>query len=123
VLDHNLRVKTTNRAFCRIFQVSPDETIGRFLFDLGTGQWSGRTLRSKLEDALKDIHELEHFVVEHDFPTIGLKRIALSARLIEERDGRKRPRLLLMSMEDVTAGGERSETSREQTESNMAPDP
>lgn len=35
VLDTNLRVKSANRSFYRNFHVTPEETQGRFIFDLG----------------------------------------------------------------------------------------
>jgi nitrogen-specific signal transduction histidine kinase len=39
VLDKSLRVRTANAAFYRDFQVSKEETQGRFVYDLGNGQW------------------------------------------------------------------------------------
>jgi hypothetical protein len=39
VLDKSLRVHTANAAFYRDFHVSKEETEGRFVYDLGNGQW------------------------------------------------------------------------------------
>lgn len=39
VLGEALRVRRANPAFCRVFDVSEDETLGASLFDLGAGQW------------------------------------------------------------------------------------
>ena len=38
VLDGKLRVATASRMFYEGFGVSPEETIGRFIYDLGDGQ-------------------------------------------------------------------------------------
>jgi len=38
VLDANLQVVTINRSFCQMFAVTPEETVGRRLYDLGDGQ-------------------------------------------------------------------------------------
>ena len=40
VLDKSLRVRTSNAAFYRDFHVSKEETEGRFVYDLGDGQWN-----------------------------------------------------------------------------------
>jgi len=46
VLDENLRVQTANRSFYEDFQVTPEETANRLLFDLaitsGTSPSCGR---------------------------------------------------------------------------------
>ena len=39
VLDKNLRVKTANRAFYKMFHVEKEETEGRLHLRLGQGQW------------------------------------------------------------------------------------
>ena len=39
VLDKSLRVRTANAAFYRDFHASKEETEGRFVYELGNGQW------------------------------------------------------------------------------------
>ena len=39
VLDGSLRVTTASHAFYETFRVSPSETTGRYVYDLGNGQW------------------------------------------------------------------------------------
>ena len=48
VLDKSLRVRTANAAFYRDFQVSKEETEGRFVYELGNGQWDIPQLRTLL---------------------------------------------------------------------------
>src|SRR5947209_18134539 len=52
VLDHGLRVVAAGREFYRTFAVSPAETIGRRVYELGGGQWHIPSLRTLLEDIL-----------------------------------------------------------------------
>ena len=93
VLDGQLVVQTANRAFCRMFQVTPQETEGRRIYDLGDGQWDIPELRSLLEEILPKRTKFEDFTVEHDFPHVGLKKVVLNARRMEPGAGA--PRILL----------------------------
>jgi PAS domain-containing protein len=45
VLDAGLCIERANEAFYRTFQVSPAESIGRRIYDLGNGQWKFPRLR------------------------------------------------------------------------------
>src|SRR6187401_887313 len=65
VLDKSLRVRTANAAFYRTFDVSKEETQGRFVYDLGDGQWDIPKLRSLLPQVLSNSHPVEDFEVEH----------------------------------------------------------
>ena len=39
ILDTTLRVRSANRAFYQTFHVSPSETEGHLIYELGNGQW------------------------------------------------------------------------------------
>ena len=39
VLDGQLRITSANSAFYRMFQVKPEEVVGRVIYDLGNQQW------------------------------------------------------------------------------------
>ena len=108
VLDAGLHVQSANRSFYRAFRVDPAETIGRFVYDLGDGQWDIPALRARLDDVLEHDGEIEAFEVEHDFPSIGHRRMLLNARRIERRDGS--PELILLAIEDITEHPERGGT-------------
>ena len=100
VLDQSLRVKTANRSFYRNFHVSPEETEGRFICDLGSGQWNIPRLRTLLEGVLSNNHPIHDFDVEHDFPSLGKKIMLLNARRFESVDSQ--PNLILLAIEDIT---------------------
>src|SRR3979411_1299600 len=50
ILDTSLRVRSANRAFYQTFQVSPEETENRLIYELGNGQWGITDLRTPLQD-------------------------------------------------------------------------
>jgi len=100
VLDTNLRVKSANRSFYQNFHVTPEETQGRFIYDLGNGQWNIPRLRTLLDEVLSNRHPVHDFDVEHDFPTIGKKMMLLNAQRFESGDGQSD--LILLAIEDIT---------------------
>jgi two-component system, chemotaxis family, CheB/CheR fusion protein len=104
VLSQDLSVISANHAFYALFQVSPEATVGRCIFDLGNRQWDIPELRKLLEEILPHKTTFEHYQVEHDFPDIGLRTFLLNARKIIQDDNG--PSLILLAMEDVTRKGE-----------------
>ena len=100
VLDTNLRVKSANRSFYHNFHVTPEETQGQFVYDLGNGQWNIPRLRTLLDEVLSNHHPVHDFQVEHDFPAIGKKMMFLNAQRFESVEGQ--PDLILLAIEDIT---------------------
>ena len=49
ILDAGLRVERANRAFYDYFRVTPGETVGRLVYELGEGHWDIPALRRALE--------------------------------------------------------------------------
>jgi two-component system CheB/CheR fusion protein len=86
VLDGSLRVIGANRAFYDLFRTAPEEVEHRLLVDLGDRQWDIPALRTALEDILPTSSKLDDFVVEHDFPLLGHRKMVLNARRIELAD-------------------------------------
>jgi len=80
VLDKSLRVRTANAAFYRDFHVSKEETEGRFVYELGNGQWDTPQLRTLLSQVLSNSHPVEDFEVKHAFPALGRRTMLLNAR-------------------------------------------
>src|SRR5881275_961022 len=99
ILDAALRVRSANRAFYQTFQVSPEETEDRLIYELGNGQWDIPALRTLLEDIVPQSSVFNDFELEHDFPAIGRRVMLLNARqLLAGHHGE----LLVLAMEDVT---------------------
>lgn len=100
VLNGELRVRSANRSFYHTFQVSPEETVDRPLYELGDHQWDIPRLRELLELILPEDDQFDDLEVEHDFPNIGHKTMLVNARRLCERDGG--PELILLAIEDIT---------------------
>jgi len=101
VLDKSLRVVAANRSFYKTFHAQRDTTEGRFVYDLGDGQWNIPRLRTFLEEVLPQNQSFDGFEVEHDFPgVVGCKVMRLNARRIL-RPG-SHSELILLAIEDIT---------------------
>ncbi len=100
ILNGDLRVTSANRSFYQTFKVTPEETLGQFIYDLGNRQWDIPSLRELLEDILPKHSVVEEFEVEHDFPSIGRRVMILNARRVYRIH--HEPPLILLIMEDVT---------------------
>jgi two-component sensor histidine kinase len=111
VLDDALRVVVASRSFYGTFNVTPEETEGHLLYELGNGQWDIPALRTLLEDIIPHHTTVEKYEVERVFPTIGQRSMLLNARKVfYEGNGSTR---LLLAIEDVT---ERRALEREKDE-------
>jgi PAS domain S-box-containing protein len=100
VLDSDFRVRSVNRSFCETFGVSPEETEGRSLFDLGLGQWNIPRLRVLLEEVVFRDTAFDDFEVEHTVPSIGLRTMILNARKLQREADQEA--MILLAIEDVT---------------------
>jgi two-component system CheB/CheR fusion protein len=101
VLDADLRVQRATSSFYAMFRVSREETVGRFLYDLGNGQWNRPKLREMLGNALFRNQGFQDFEVQHEFPHIGWKTMRLNAQRIPREDG-DRDCAVLLSIEDIS---------------------
>ena len=52
VLDQDLRVVSVSRSFYEVFKVSPEQTLGQLIYNLGNKQWDIPKLRELLETIL-----------------------------------------------------------------------
>ncbi|MCJ7496928.1 MAG: PAS domain-containing protein, partial [candidate division Zixibacteria bacterium] len=82
VLDADLRVIKANKSFYQTFQVTPEKTENRLLYDIGDGQWDIPKLRNLLEKILPKNTTFNDFEMELNFPTIGRRIMLLNARRI-----------------------------------------
>src|ERR1700733_326799 len=99
ILDATLRVRSANRAFYQSFHVSPEETEGRLIYELGNGQWDIPDLRTLLDDIVPKSSAFDDFDLEHTFPAIGRRAMLLNARKLQAGS---HDELLVLVMEDVT---------------------
>ena len=100
VLDKDLKVLSASRSFYTNFEVTPDETVGNLIYDIGNRQWDIPSLRTLLEDILPEKTPFNNYEVSHNFQTIGQKTMLLNARQIyQEVIGTP---IILLAIEDIT---------------------
>jgi transcriptional regulator with PAS, ATPase and Fis domain len=96
ILDSELVVVAANPTFYKTFQVKPENTANKLLYDLGNGQWNIPNLKSLLEEILPKKKDIRDYEVAHNFEAIGEKTMLLNARQIDS------VQLIILAMEDIT---------------------
>ena len=100
VLDKDLRVVSASKSFYKKFTLTPEETEGILLYDVGNKEWDIPALRQLLEDILPKNSEFQDFEVVHTFPRLGEKIMLLNANRIIQKVHHKQ--LILLSIADIT---------------------
>jgi two-component system CheB/CheR fusion protein len=100
VLDDEIRVISASKSFYDKFKVSKKDTQGKILYTLGNKQWDIPELRELLVKMISKDQVFEDFVVEHEFPQIGYKKMLLNARKIHQKGIEKE--MILLAIEDIT---------------------
>ena len=100
VLDADMTIVKSNRAFLTIFAISEAETRGRRVSELGQHQWDVPALRELMERVLPENKPIESFEIEDNFPGLGRRVFNLNARKISQ-PGNHSHRMLLV-FEDIT---------------------
>ena len=98
--DKDLRVIAASRSFYSVFKVSPEDTQGTLLYELGDGQWNIPKLRLLLENIIPEHGAMEDYEVEHEFPGVGHRTMRLNARQVFYEGGANTT--ILLGMEDIT---------------------
>jgi two-component system, chemotaxis family, CheB/CheR fusion protein len=89
-------VKQANQPFYETFQVTPADTEGRLIYDIGNRQWDIPKLRTLLEEILPKEQSFDDFEMEHDFDSIGRRIMLLNARRLDHLN------LILLAIDDIT---------------------
>ncbi len=100
ILDKNIRIKSANKSFCKMFQVIEDDITGVSLYKLGNNQWNIPRLRELLEDIVPKNIRFHDFEVEYSFPVIGQKTMLLNAHRIIQKS--QNEELIVLTIADIT---------------------
>ena len=103
LLNATLHVVTANASFYRYFEITPQETEGHLIYELGNQLWDIPQLRELLEEIIPQNRSIAHFDIEHDFPNIGRRTMRLNARRLSRPEGEANQ--ILLAIEDVTEQG------------------
>ncbi|MFO7893699.1 MAG: PAS domain-containing protein [Longimicrobiales bacterium] len=96
VLTPDLHVQVVNPAFYEYFEVAPEETIGRLIYELGNGQWDIPELHTLLEEILPENDSFDVYKVAHEFEDLGWRVMLLNARRLDHLQ------LILLAIRDIT---------------------
>ncbi|WP_413172274.1 chemotaxis protein CheB [Anabaena azotica] len=99
VMDVDLKVLSANQFFYEVFQVEPEKTENRLIYEIGNGEWNIPQLRSLLEDILPQQGQFLDVEIEHDFEQVGHKIIRLNGRQITQIGDTP---LIILVIEDIT---------------------
>jgi PAS domain S-box-containing protein len=108
VLDAELKVILANRSFYSTFKVTPEETKGQLIYNLGNHQWNIPKLREFLTKILPKNTSFDNYEVQHYFETIGQRTMLLNARQIHQEADNSQ--MILLAIEDIT---ERTQIERD----------
>jgi len=97
---HKTTNNICNQSFYRTFSVTPQETEGKPIYEIGNGQWNIPKLRELLEEILPKNTSFDNFEVDHEFHNLGRRIMLLNARLIH--DGGSNIQKVLLAIEDIT---------------------
>jgi two-component system CheB/CheR fusion protein len=86
VMDQDSRITSANRSFYDTFKLQPGDSVGRRLYDLRGGAWDIPELRKLLEHILPEQTTLEDFEMELDVPGVGIRRLHLNARSLQQEE-------------------------------------
>lgn len=97
VLDEDLRIKSANKTFYKLFKVDEEQTEGRLIYEIGNRQWDIPKLRLLLADVIRRNVQVDAFEVVHTFQDMGEKVLLVNARRIIRQE-----KAILLAIEDIT---------------------
>lgn len=100
ILYEDLTVALASSSFYQVFKVNSEKTEGKFIYDLGNGQWDIPKLRKLLEEILPNTTSFDDYEIEHDFPYIGRRIVLLNARRIYLQANHTK--LIIITIKDIT---------------------
>ena len=108
VISADRRIQIANQSFYEAFQTERSETEGKFISDLGNGQWNTPALLRLRGAVLNQGTQFKDFEIELELPRVGHKSLVLNARRTYLAGSATHAALL--AIEDATA---RKEIARE----------
>ena len=100
ILDDELRVKSANSAFYRVFKLAPATVLGQCITELGGGDWDVPALHELLHEVREGGRPFDGYEVTHEFRELGRRTLRLNGRRIVEPA--RHSRNVLLALSDVT---------------------
>ncbi|MFL5773294.1 MAG: CheR family methyltransferase, partial [Flavisolibacter sp.] len=100
ILDKDLRIKSANNSFYKIFSTTEEEIEGMLIFELANRAWDIPVFRDLLLNKLSKINQLHGIEIIHSFPVIGEKILLVNACKVVQKIHQQQ--LILLAFEDIT---------------------
>lgn len=100
ILGPDLTVMAANRSFYATFKATPEETIGRKLYDLGDGYWNIAPVRFLMEEIVPENETVEAHEIDAVFSGLGRRIMLLNLRKIYRPHDQAS--LFLLAIDDIT---------------------
>lgn len=100
LLDGDQKIIAASASFCRDFDIPPASVPGRRLFELGSGEWDIRQLRSLMNATASGDAEIDAYEMDLKRPGQPLRRLVLNVQKLAY--GHPERMRLLVSVADVT---------------------
>ena len=100
ILDKDLRIKSTNKAFHKFFKLTHSETLGVLMYELGNKAFANPELKQILHQIILKNTKLNDFELTNTFHAIGKKILLLNAGSIIPK--RKSGKSILLVIHDIT---------------------
>jgi len=100
ILTADLQINSANRSFYQLFELKPEEVLGRNLRELLDGQFAVPELLQSLEEILPEHTQLDDFELRLNLARLGRRTLRLNARKLH-RPGNNTT-MMLLAIEDVT---------------------
>ena len=82
ILNRNLKVVRASRSYYSLFCATPDEVVGRSIYELGRGRWNLPALRKNLAALAAARTPFSNLELECEVPKLRTRMLAISGRVV-----------------------------------------
>ncbi len=100
VLDKVLSIKSVNPAFIKKFNITEQEAVGKFIYEIKNNLFENSLMHSMLDHIISKKAELNDFELTLNLPPLGECVLLLNARLIFAE--KIKEQLILLAFSDIT---------------------
>ncbi|WP_291287460.1 CheR family methyltransferase [Flavobacterium sp.] len=100
ILDSNLRIKDTNWAFSKKYNIAKDEAVGKLIYEIKNYLFDNISMRSMLEKVLPEKIQLDDYQIAVNLLPYRESIMLLNARQVTNETSKEQ--LILLAIEDIT---------------------
>ena len=100
LLNADLLIVHANNGFYKTFDITPQETEGRYLYETAHAQWDIPLLKERLRLLQNENIPFNHLEISHHFPSIGQRTLWLNANKFSMKE--ENSNMILLAIQDVS---------------------